>query len=85
MDINEEWKKLKEALKDFEPEEKPEHYVYVNQWTYEKVVEQLGFTPVNLFVNHYMPGDRAVVVNRASVEELEKKSFDFFNNGRRVD
>lgn len=37
--------------------------VFVNQETYDKVVEKLGYVPENLTVNNFLPDNQAVILN----------------------
>ncbi len=57
---------------------KPMKEVYVNQQTYDLITEKLGFTPLSLKVNNYIPGSQVVIID---TKVFEKNIFELFDLG----
>jgi hypothetical protein len=60
MDINKPFthKMIQEAMDKINPNK----MVHVNQQTYTEMVEKLGFEPVNLIVNNFIPNNKAIII-----------------------
>lgn len=73
IDINKTFtfEELKEAMNKL----KLKKEIYVNQQTQHVITEKLGFEPVNLKVNNYIPVNQVIIFD---VEEMEKNMFKAF-------
>lgn len=41
--------------------------IYVDEETYKKLIEKLGYKPENLMVNRYITNEQAIVVNESEI------------------
>ena len=54
---------------------KPTKVVYLNQSTYKQVVELLGYKPINLIVNEFIPSNQAIMIDIEETENCKKNLF----------
>jgi hypothetical protein len=53
--------------------------VYMNQKTYDGVLERIDFEPTNIIINNYLADNQAIVLNQEQKEKMNK-GYSPFNN-----
>jgi hypothetical protein len=49
--------------------------VFLNQKTYDSVVQQIDFKPSNVTINNFIPDNQAIVMNNKQMEDMQKGFF----------
>jgi SpoU rRNA methylase family enzyme len=62
--------KLKELVELLEPKT-----VFLNQKTFDSLIQQIDFEPTNIVVNNFIPDNQAIIMNRKQLEEMKKGYF----------
>jgi hypothetical protein len=53
--------------------------VYMNQKTYDAILEHIDFEPTNIIINNYLADNQALVLNQEQKEKMNK-GYSPFNN-----
>jgi hypothetical protein len=61
---------IKELVEKLEPKT-----VFLNQKTYDLVIEKIDFEPSNVVINNFLPDNQAMIMNNKQMEEMKKGFF----------